>query len=184
MAVDLADLVPMLKSEMNPPGEDLYPSATDQQWLLTLIGGFWDARLHGLMLDYEENVAARGGPASFGQGVVTPLKVEAGYDAPSGWSDRDLSPEMQQLVVLWSAWKATLSEFKQLSTTFRAKAGPTEYEEQRSATVLKEVLTALRDRIKFILDNLSTHGRTSVSVFDAVVERSYSQAMGDEIWVR
>lgn len=184
MAVDLATLVPMLKSEMNPPGADLYPTATDDQWLLTLIGGFWDARLHGLMLNYEENAAARGGDVSFDMGIVTPLGVELGYDQPSGWSTNDLSPDMQQLVVLWSAWKATLSEFKQLSTTFRAKAGPTEYEEQRSALVLKEVLTALKERIKFILDNISGHGRTSVSVFDAVIERSYSQAMGDTWWVR
>lgn len=184
MAIDLATLIPALENEMSPPGTDLYPTATDQQWLIALIGGFWDARLHGLLLNYEENVASRGGGADYDEGIVTPVGAADGYDDPTGWSPRDLPPDMQQLVVLWTAWKATLSEFKQLSTTFRAKAGPTEYEEQRSAMVLKEVLDALRDRIKFILENLSTHGRTSVSIYDAVIERSYSQAVGSVWWVR
>lgn len=187
MAVDLGDLVDALKAEVSPPGSDLYPDANDDSWFLRLQNGFWDARIYGLMSGYEENAAARGGPAAFGEGIITPLNVEEGYDDPAGFdADTDLGREWQQLIVLWTAWKVTLTKFQDISTVFRARApGPTEFEEQKSAQLLKAILDQLRDRIHIIINNLSTlAGATNVVVLDAIIERDYSMANGDVWWVR
>jgi hypothetical protein len=187
MAVDLNDLVDALKASVNPPGSDLYPDATDDEWVLRLSNGFWDAKIKGLFPSHEENAAARGGPVAYSDFIVTPTNPAEDYDSPTGWNeDLDLSREMQQLVVLWSAWRITLAKFQEITTTFRARApGPTEWEEQRSAQVLKAVLDSLKEEIAFILNNLSTYGSSGgAMIYDAVIERTYATAVGEVWWVR
>lgn len=184
MSVNLFELIDPLKREVQPPGSDLFPDATDDSWGGNLTDAFWEVKLYGFLSGFEENAAARGGPASFGEGIVTPIGVaDDTYDDPTGFSaTEDLARELQQLVVLWAAWKITLNRMASLNTTFRTKAGPVEYETQNAASVLKSVLDALKGRIDYILDGLTQ--QTSVAVFDAVVERSYSMAVGDTWWVR
>lgn len=186
MAVDLFDFVDPLKREVNPPGSDLFPDATDDSWLGSLTDAFWEIRLYGMLDGYEENAGARGGPAEFGEGKVTPVGVLADYDDPSGYAaDVDLPRELAQLVVLWAGWKIVLTRFGSLNSVFRAKAGPVEYETQQSATVLKALLDALKARIDDIIDNLSTYRRgVGVAVFDTVIQRTYAQAVGDTWWIR
>jgi hypothetical protein len=185
MAVDLADLIEPLKREVSPPGTDLYPNAVDDEWFGALTDAFWEIRLYGFIPGYEENAAARGGPTEFSDGIVTPLNVTADYDDPTGWSDSDLARDLQQLVVLWAGWKITLTQMQNLSTTFRAKAGPVEFETQHAATVQKAILDTLRAKIDTILQNLSSYGASSsVVVLDAIVERTYSTATHDQWWLR
>lgn len=184
MAVNLFDLVDPLKREVQPPGADLFPDATDDAWGGALTDAFWEVRLFGFLAGYEENAAARGGPAAFGEGIVTPTGIiDETYDDPFGFAPgQDLDRELQQLVVLWAAWKVVLNRMGSLNTTFRTKAGPVEYETQNAASVLKAVLDALKGRIDFVLSELPQ--RSSAVIFDAVVERSYSMAVGDTWWVR
>lgn len=185
MAVNLLDLVEPLRRDVNPPGSDLFPDATDDNWLGSLTDAFWEVRLFGFLDGYDENAAARGGPAAFGEGIVTPTGVTATYDDPSGYSTEDLSRDLQQLIVLWAAYKVMLSRLASLNTTFRAKAGPVEYETQNAASVLKTILDQLKGRIDFVLANLSTYGAgTNAVIFDAMVERTYSQSVGDVWFVR
>lgn len=183
MAVNLFDLVDPLKREVSPPGTDLFPDATEDTFLGSLSDAFWEVRLFGFLNGFEENAAARGGPAAFGEGIVTPTGVaDETYDDPTGFSPtQDLSRPLQQLVVLWAAWKIVLNRMGSLNTTFRAKAGPVEYETQNAATVLKAVIDALKGRIDVILDTLPE--RAGTVVFDAMVERSYSVAVGDSWWI-
>jgi hypothetical protein len=183
MAVNLFDLVDPLKREVNPPGGDLFPDATDDAWSGALTDAFWEIRLFGFLNGFEENAAARGGPAAFSEGIVTPTSVtDAAYDDPLGYvTALDLGRELQQLIVLWAAWKIALTRLSGLNTTFRAKAGPVEYETQSAATLLAEILKQLKSRIDYILANLPD--RVGTVVFDAMVERSYSQAVGDVWWV-
>jgi hypothetical protein len=187
MSVDLANLTENLQNEVQSPGGTQFADATDDDYLGYLINSFWEIRLYGFLMGFEEDSAARGGPPEFGVGIVTPLGVDPTYDDPFGYSiDQDLPRELQQLIVLWSAWKITLTNMASLNTTFRAKAGPVEYETQQAASVLTAVLDQLKARIMGIIDLLpSGYGsRNNVVVFDAIIERSYSQAVGDTWWVR
>lgn len=183
MTVDLFELVEPLKREVNPPGTDLFPDATDDEWGGALSDAFWELRLYGFLVGFEENAAARGGWTTFTEGIVTPLGTpDDTYDDPSGYSTtQDMSREMQQLVILWAAWKIVLNRMASLNTTFRTKAGPVEYETGQAATVLKSVLDALKGRIDYVIANVPQ--TVGAVVFDAVVERSYSQAVGETWWV-
>lgn len=186
MAVDLSDLIDPLKREVSPPGTDLYPTATDDNWLGNLTDAFWEIRLYGFLAGFEENAAARGGPVDFGEAIVTPIGADEDYDDTTGYvAGEDLGRELQQLIVLWAGWKIVLNQMQNLTTTFRSKAGPVEFETQRSASVLKGVLDQLKAKIDFITGNLSVYGQgTNTAVFDAIVERTYSQVLGDVWWVR
>lgn len=187
MAVDLATLIEPLQIEVQIPGGTAYADATDDDYLGYLINSFWEIRLYGFLMGFEEDVAARGGPPEFAAGIVTPLGVDPTYDDPNGYSlAQDLPRDMQQLIVLWAAWKVALTNMASLNTVFRAKAGPVEYETQQAASVLKEVLDQLKSRILYLIDQLPSMygGQQNVAVFDAIVERSYSQALGDVWWVR
>jgi hypothetical protein len=187
MTVDLNDLVDPLKNRVNPPGTDLFPDATDDTWFLSLQNAFWDVRLHGMLASWEENAAARGGPAAFAEGIITPIgQTDDTYDDATGFdTNTDMGREFQQLVVVWAAWRTTLTQFQNVRAKFRAKAGPVEFEEEQSASILKTILDQLRDEIKMILFNLSTYGLgDNAGVLDAVIERSYSMSVRDVWWVR
>lgn len=185
MAVDLFDLVESLKREVSPPGSDLFPDSTDDNWLGSLTDAFWEVRLFGFLTGYTENAAARGGPAAFGEGKITPTSVsDETYDDPSGYSTLDLPRELQQLIVLWAGYKVALARLGSLNSTFRAKAGPVEYETQQAASVLKGILDQLKSRIDYILANLLTGNRAGVAMFDALIERSYNTATDLTWWVR
>jgi hypothetical protein len=190
MSVNLDDLTDTLIARMSPPGTDLYPNSTPSQWFDRLVLSFWEVRLHGMLDTYEEDAASRGGPESFGEGIVTPINAPEGYDGGGGsfstdpsWPD--LSRDLQQLVVLWAAWQVTLVQFQNVKAAFTAKAGPVEYSESTSATILKGVLDALKEDIDRILYNLSSFGLSqNVQEFDAFIERDYNQHTGDAWWVR
>jgi len=195
VAVDLADLVEPLKREVNSPGSETFPNATDDDWIGHLTDAFWELRLFGMLEGFEENAAARGGPPSFTEAIVTPVGVEEGYDQlatplpgvpdPGYLPGTDLSRDMQQLIVLWAGYKIILTRFSTLQSVFRAKAGPVEYEVQQAATVLKSLLDALKARIDAIMRQLSSWNvGNDVTVLDSVIERSYAQATGETWWVR
>lgn len=184
MAVQLFDLVDPLRREVNPPGSDLFPDATDDSYVGSLTDAFWEIRLYGLLSGFEENAAARGGPAAFGEGIITPVGItDPTYDDPSGWSAEDLSRDLQQLIVLWAGYKIVLTRMSALSTVFRARAGNVEYETQNAASVLKTILDQIKARLDFILDQLSQAGQLDVYVLDAIIERTYAMANGETWWV-
>lgn len=153
MAVDLADLVESLQREVSPPGSDLYPAATEDTWVGYLADAFWEARLNGLLSGYAE-----------ADGLIEPLNASAD----------DMSRDLQQLLVLYAGLRITLTAFQNVNGSFRAKAGPVEFETSKSATVLAGVLDAIRERIRRALDLVEQNSATGVDVvmFDAVIERS------------
>jgi hypothetical protein len=162
MAVDLGDLVESLQREVNPPGTNFFPNASDDDWLGHLRDAFWEARLHGLLTGYTED-----------EGEVTPIS-----------GDTDLSRDLQQLIVLYAGFRITLTQFQNINSGFRAKAGPVEFEQNKSAQTLKGVLDAIKARISLVLDNLSEYGGAHTAVLDAVIERTYSQSVRETWWVR
>lgn len=184
MAVQLFDLVDPLKRQVNPPGTDLFPNATDDEFLGSLTNAFWEIRLFGMLAQWEENAAARGGPDAFGEATVTPIgEIDETYDDPEGWAPADLPRDLQQLIVVWAGYQIVLTRLSALNTVFRAKAGPVEYETQNAASVLKSVLDQLKARLDDLLGQLSNAGHESAYMLDAIIERSYSMAVGDTWWV-
>jgi hypothetical protein len=182
VAVNLFDLVESLRLAVNPPGTDLFPDATDDEFLGALINSFWELRIYNMLDAWEENASTRGGPVVFTEGIVTPLGVADVYDDPTGWATSDMGRELQQLVVLWAAWTIVLNRMGSLSTVFRAKAGPVEYETQNAATVLKTVLDALKKRIDDAIFGLEQTADTIV--FDGMIERTYAVANGETWWIK
>ncbi len=163
MAINLEDLILSLKREVSPPGLDIYGSISDAEWLGHLTDAFWEARLSGLLGKYTET-----------NGEIVPINP----------SDPDIPRDMQQLIVLFAGFRMALTSFSNVNSSFRAKAGPVEYEVQKSAQVIKGLLDALKARLDFVLKNLSVYGvsGTSVAIFDAVIEASYSTASGPSSW--
>lgn len=96
----------------------------------------------------------------------------------------DITRDLQQLIVLYAGFRVVLSDFRNKRASFRAKAGPVEYETTQAATVLRDVLKALQDKIKLVLGRLSDAGESSVAVFDLVIETTFSMAYHDQWWVR
>lgn len=162
MAIDLGELVESLRREISPPGTDLYPDAEEDELVGHLQDAFWEARLHGLFVDYTESDAE-----------VTPL---------SGTTE--FGRELQQAVVLYAGYRILLTSLQNVNASFSAQAGPVKYETSKSAQTLRDVLAAVKDRIKLVLSNLSTYGGSNTTVLDAVIERSFSQAYGDTWFVR
>lgn len=157
MATDLSDLIPYLLDELAPPGQgaDAFPDADDQTWLRYLQSAFWSARLDGLLKGYTEE-----------DGMASP----------------DLPRDFQQIVVLYAAISVVSNQMLATQTAFRAKAGPVEYEEERSATLLRALLDELIRRRNLILERLGDLGQVESYYIDAVFERSDSIRHRDTYW--
>jgi hypothetical protein len=121
MAVDLSDLVENLKREVNAPGLDQFPDATDAQYLGNLQDGFWEAYLDGAITGYTES-----------DGIVT--MTSATEDFP-----RDL----QQLVIFYAGARILRNQLRDIKTMFKAVAGPVSFENQQSASLLVAILKDL-----------------------------------------
>lgn len=161
MAVDLGDLVQYLEAEVSPPGNDLFPTVQDDEWITRLANGFWNARLDGILAGYVE-----------AEGEITPVS-----------GDTDMSRELQQVIVFYAAYETILLALRTLNTTFRAVAGPVEYETQQSAQVLRDIASALKDKRNILLNRLSDMGLTSDYVIDSVIARQDSLLAGASYWV-
>lgn len=150
MSVDLGDLVRNLQLEVSPPGVNLFPDANETEWIDRLANAFWDARIDGMLTAYVET-----------EGTVVP--VAEGAD--------DMPRELQQVVVFMAAFTAVSQQLRNLKSTFRAKAGPVEFETQQAATVLSDLLKSLHARYQALLGRLSDQGLVDDFVIDAVATR-------------
>jgi hypothetical protein len=158
MAVDLADYVDSLKREIQPPGSDLFAGVSDAQWVGYLADAFWEARLDGFLEGYTTDEGATSGDVSI-------VPVGAGADIDQRWI---------ALIVLYAAVKILRNRILNMSTTFRAKAGPVEFEQQNSATMLAEMLKQLKATKDRIVEELDAAEETGVLVLDAYSTRLYS----------
>ena len=155
MAVDLteAQYIDSLKREVIPLGSTVFADVTPTQWLGYLTDAFWEAKLEGFFTNY----------------VVTPegqLTNEAGGP--------DLDQKYIALIVLYAGIRILRNRILNTNTGFRAKAGPVEFEQQTSATMLAEMLKQLRDTKDRILEELEALDATGVMVLDAFSTRLFS----------
>lgn len=161
MAVDLGDLIENLQAEINPPGSNLYPDATDDDWVTRLVNAFWDTVLDGLITGYTES-----------DGLVSPS---------SGTTE--LTRELQQIVVFYAGISVVRNAIRDLNTKLRAKAGPVEFETAKSANTLRDILKELQYRRSLLLNRLSDLGVTDSYYIDAVTARDESYQDSLTNWV-
>lgn len=153
MAVDLGDLVESLRREVSQPGAEFttYPGASNTSFTGHLRDSFWELWIEsGLLAGYTE-----------AEGLVTPT-TEGGEDLDRG---------LQQLIVIYAGIRILRNQIMATNTVFRAKAGPVEYETQKSASAAKAILDSLIERRNYILTTLSEQGAVADYYIDAVMER-------------
>lgn len=153
MSVDLSDYVESLKREVTPLGSTMFDSVDDDAWVGYLADAFWEARLDGFMTGYVAD----------DDGVVTNESGSA-----------DLDRRYIALVVLYAGIRVLRNRILNMNTGFRAKAGPVEFEQQNSATMLAEMLKQLRATKDRILEDLETVDQTSTMVLDALSTRLFN----------
>lgn len=161
MAVDLGDLIENLQAEINPPGSNLYPDAVDDDWVTRLVNAFWETILDGLITGYTES-----------DGLVTPS---------SGTTE--LTRDLQQLVIFYAGITVVRNSLRDINTALRAKAGPVEFETQKSANTLRDILKELQQRRAILLSRLSDLGVTDSYYIDGVLARDEAYSNSLTPWV-
>ena len=161
-AVDLSELVIDLETELNAPGEDIYSTVTETQWVNYLRNAFWNAHLDGLMAGWTES-----------DGLITALG-----------SDSTMSRDQQQVIVMYATMSIIKNKIMNDETLSRYVAGPVEYEVQRSAQVYRAVMEDLKDRLDRVLQRLSDSGAArDIYYIDTYAARQYSIAYGLIDWI-
>lgn len=163
MPVDLSDtdtLIASLKREVNSPGSDLFPTATDDEWLGQLQDSFWEAKLFGFFDGYTE-----------ANGLITPQ---------TGTTDLDRGS--QELIVLFAGARVIRNELKNTNTLFRAQAGSVEFEVQNSSQLLVAILKDIRSKVDLALAAIGTINSTTVAYVDSLVGRENSIYYGESFF--
>ena len=171
MAVALVDLVPRLEAALTVPGSTglfTFTSATTDGWRLALANAFWNARLAGLFSTYRVDADGE---------EVSPITV----------GDDDLPEEVHQVLIEQAALTAIEMRFAALANT-KAKSGSQEFEQSRSATLLKGLLDARRaslDAIKKDLVDGAIDGSSAstVAFIDLAVVRHNQISEGNGYWI-
>jgi hypothetical protein len=134
MSVDVGDLVDSLKREVNPPGISLLPDAVDAEYEGHLSDAFWELVQFGYISGFTE------ADGIITEDIATPVD--------------DLTKEYQQLIVISAGLRIMRLLILNLDTLFRSKAGPVEFEVQKSANALNNVLDHLQSRFNSIVARL------------------------------
>lgn len=155
MAVDLSEYIDSLKREVIPVGSTMFSDIGSDVWTGHLSDAFWEARLDGFLTGYVADE----------DGLVT---NEAGAT--------DLDRRYVALIVLYAGIRVLRNRILNMNTGFRAKAGPVEFEQQNSATMLAEMLKQLRATKDRIIEELDQSDVTSVLYLDAFSTRLFEGA--------
>lgn len=165
MPVDLSDsdgLIASVKRECSPPGTDLFPDATDEEWQGQLQDSFWEAKVFGFFSGWTEADA-----------IITPNA--------SGGVEMDRAS--QELIVLFAGARVIRNELKNTNTLFSAKAGTVEFEVQNSAQLLVAILRDIRSKVDLAMAAIGTINSTTVAYIDSLVGREDSVYYGDTfVW--
>lgn len=167
MPVDPGELVDPLKRNCNPPGQDLHPDASDDDWVGYLLDAFWVAKLNGVYPGYTVNTSE----------LIVPIS-----------GTEDMPRDLQQLIVLFASVRVLESDMRGSTgqTVFRAQAGPVSFETQQSAQVLRELLTGARNELKELVNLIGTSSipGAGVSFLDTFIIHETNMAFDSEFFVR
>ena len=195
MSVDLSDFQQSYLNAISPPGQALqgtsgpFVNMTETEIVGRLVDAFWSWRLNGMDFLAAWNCSTDGiispnpnGPANTMQYLPNAWYLDGTKDASTGLPN--LGRQIVQAIILYAAYKSVQTQLINLKTVASYQAGPVKYETQQSATVLQALLKVLTAEIDIALTRLSDLGSTTVQVFDAVMEVSRNQGLGDASWVR
>jgi hypothetical protein len=161
-ATDINDLIPALKREINVPGFELFPGISAGALQGYIQDGFWEGRLSGLF-------------------EVWTVKDGADLVVPTTGTfitndDEDAFPsDLQMFVVILSGFRMIQRRAFNLAQNLRVVAGPTEYEVQISATVLRELVQSLERRINELTElHSDLLAADRVYYLDGVAQSTYS----------
>lgn len=163
MATLISDMRQMLRREVNVPGFEQLPDISSSELDGYIADGFWEARLAGILSDYT---------ITDGSELVPPA---AGAVIKKTSDDGNLEEQWQILVVMYAALKMLRLKALNLALNFKAVAGPVEYEQQVSATVLRAILESLERRVAELRPLYSdVFGAGSFIYFDGALQREAS----------
>ncbi len=168
MSVDLSGFTAQVQVAVSPPGSNLFADANDNDWLEALIGGFWDARLDGFMIEWTENADG------MSPGIITPVSP----------GTKDLPRQLVQLVIFYTALNAIRGLMTNVKTQFKAQAGSVSVEQQQSANILRDVFEDLTARRAELYRVLSEQGFVRIGYLDGFRERNTSIRFGETWWLR
>lgn len=161
MAVALSTLVPVLRLEVNEPGEEGIV-ISDSEGVDRLSSAFWEIRFLGMMEEFTE-----------ADGSISPQT-----------GTTDITRDLQQIIVLVAGIKIVEMKLLNILTTFRAEAGPAQFETQRSAQVLRAVLDNLNNKLGVAINRLSDVGGATASYYiDSLSAQHDSLVVGDTFWL-
>lgn len=149
MAIDLSDYAEVLRREITPLGTDAFRDVTEETLTLTLADGFWEAVLDNLIKGYTCDP----------DGIV---------ESTSGAGE--FPRQLVALVVLYASVKILRNKVLNTASSFSAKAGPVEYQQQFSSQMLTEMLKQL-NATKEAIKNPEDDNITIASYFDALSVR-------------
>lgn len=165
MATPVSDLRTMLQREINVPGFEQLPDITSSQLDGYISDGFWETRLLGMLDSYT---------LTDGTEFATPV----GSVIKQASDDGDLPSQYQMLVVIVAGMKLIRLKALNLAVSFSASAGPVEYEQQTSATVLRAILDSLESRLRTLQASYSTLFTGHMEYFDGVLQRERAMLDG------
>lgn len=153
MSVDLSQFKGALTREVTPLGGAL-PSGLSATALTSyLTDAFWEARLDGFFVGYTVDT----------NGIVT--NMNGGEDLDRKWV---------ALIVLYAGIKILRNQILNTKTQFKAKAGPVEFEQAVSATMLAEMLKQLREsKAQILAEQDDLLGQTPTYYIDAFSTRVF-----------
>ena len=132
---DLNDLIPALKRTAAPPGEfdTLFPEATDEELVGYIADAVAECQLDGFLAKYEIDLL---------QETVEPdLTNDSGAVKVAG-----------AMALLYASYRIVLNELRNVRNRVAYQAGSASMEEDRTASMLNEILRQLNARKQDLIE--------------------------------
>lgn len=166
MATNITDLRASFKREINPPDEEQFPDISNTQLDGYILDGFWESFLLDMLQGFE--VIA-------GADLDVAVPGETFFITKGDTDDTtltDLPVHFQMLIVILAGFRLIRMKGITLATNFSTKAGPVEFEQQVSATVLRHILASLERRLQELKELYSGElGGGTFIYMDGVLQR-------------
>lgn len=134
---DITDLVPALKRAAAPGGFDaLYPELAEADLKGRLLDAVAEAQLDGFLSDYEYDVNTGEIAPNLSQGTGEDIALNSAG----------------ALVILYAGYTLVLAEIRNIRNRTNYVAGAVQAEEERTASMLNEILRQLADRKRKLIE--------------------------------
>ncbi len=166
MGTLVEDLIPMFNREINGPGFERITAISAGQKLGYIEDGFWDVRLAGMLATFT---------VVDGVDLVPPGVTGKLYFTDDSTKAEDLEKKFWMMVVIVAGFRLLRLKIMDLAVNFTAEAGPVQFEQQASATVLRALLANLQGRIQELKGQYSDEFGADVFILmDGLAQAEYA----------